>query len=373
MASLAIVGFSTAMETGQCVVEPLRRSTVTLERSQTSRSVPKVKGSGRRTRQVCAGVDMIETKISKSATPEELMVVISSSLSYHRWRSIEGCPRVDGLDEMICLQIDLMRWERKNFGLQPSYTSALGIIEELGELEDAQDDEDEWADAIGDTLVFACNLATKNALDFSTMINVAYVAKSAKMDKMLGKLGKLAHVTLKADQGIRDYADRDVARRDIGIVLYRVVSSVVRYASMCGHDVRVIMSRVAREVMRREWWADSRMGVPVFVEGQTVDVVKNEDAEVLDFPATAIIDHTLREGLGKLPTSKDLFEAIFKKFPKLDRIEVITDGNGCHGKDLSVRVGKVGMSIPGISAGIRECMDRIGLNGFSFEVIEGNP
>lgn len=206
---------------------------------------------------------MIETKIYKSATAEERRVACSSALIYARWRSLEGCPRVAGFDAMTCLQIDLLRWERKNFGLQPSYTSALGVIEEVGELEDAQDDEDEWADAIGDIMIYACNLCSKNALDFGTMMQVAYDARPAPMVGILGKLGKLAHVVLKADQGIRHYADRDVARRDIGIVLYRVVSSVVRYATMCGHDPREIMAEVAREVMKREWWANPGMGVPI--------------------------------------------------------------------------------------------------------------
>lgn len=85
---------------------------------------------------------MIETKISKAATSEELRIVVSSMLSYAKWRSLDGCPRAAGFNELQCLQVDLMRWERKNFGLAESYTSALGVIEEVGELEDAQDDED---------------------------------------------------------------------------------------------------------------------------------------------------------------------------------------------------------------------------------------
>ena len=203
---------------------------------------------------------MIETKISKTATSKEMLVSKCMVARYQYWRALDGCPRKAGFPEIRCLQIDLMRWERKNFGLAASYTSALGIVEEVGELEDAQDDEDEWTDAIGDILIYACNLCSKNGLDFDTILEISLEERPWKMRGMLGKLGLLAHVTLKADQGIRGYDDRDVARRDLGIVLYRVISSVVRYALLCGHDAKEIFVEVSAKVMKRDWGADSRLG-----------------------------------------------------------------------------------------------------------------
>ncbi len=205
------------------------------------------------------------TKIFATTTAEELQAAESAIAAYSEWRSLEGCPQDAGLSAMACLQVYLMRWERRNFGLQPPWASALGIVEEFGELMDAINEvSTEGAqDAIGDILVFACGLCSKIGIDFGVTLSLA-VHWASGQPTILGQAtsaaGWLAHVTLKTSQKIRGYQDPAAAKRDSAIAIGRVVRAVVCMAAADGFDARETFIEVAGMVLRRDWVEDSERG-----------------------------------------------------------------------------------------------------------------
>ncbi len=203
---------------------------------------------------------MIETKLSQTATPSSLVCFKSAREAFNRYAACNGDPRTEKLSPIECLQIDLMRWERKNFGLQPAYTSALGIVEEFGEFQESET-RDQWIDAIGDIMVFASNLCTKNRLDMGSIIHMAESMIDDSSTWTHGALcGQLAHVTLKAGQGIRGYDDVDVVRRDTCIVIFRMVQKLSVIASPVGWTVGEILVKVGTAVMGRSWVSDALTG-----------------------------------------------------------------------------------------------------------------
>jgi hypothetical protein len=129
-------------------------------------------------------------------------------------------------------QVELCRWQVRNFGPQPATMYALGVAEEFGEFGTASTIEDEH-DAIGDVLIYACQLATTQRLAWSECSNPRpFLTRQASSG---AAVGLLCHVTLKAAQGIRGLGDPELAR----------------FASFI---------ETAAKVVRRDWKRDASAG-----------------------------------------------------------------------------------------------------------------
>ncbi len=203
---------------------------------------------------------MTETKISKKATDEELALAVTARDAFDTYGGIDGDPREEGLTELRCLQVDLIRWEVHNFSTQPPWTTTLGIFEELGELVEAigEAQDEEVIDAIGDFMVYSVNLCTKMRLDFYNIMAHAdnLLGSRTGMDTLIEiwkNVGKLSHVILKSEQKIRGYEDKAVTRRDACIVIARLVSAVTELAFTNDISTEATLLGVAKEVMQRDW------------------------------------------------------------------------------------------------------------------------
>lgn len=212
---------------------------------------------------------MIDTKISKTATNDELELAVQSQLAYSEWRAVDDDPREHGYSDLRCLQIDLIRWEVHNFGTQAQWTSALGMFEELGELLEAigEADDEEINDAFGDFMTFTVNLATKIGLDFECIMDHAHsqVGRLSGLDTLTAiwkSVGALSHVLLKEEQKVRGYDDRNVKRRDAAIVLGRMVSAVNELAFAADISAEAVLFHVAHGVMQRDWVKYPLTGFP---------------------------------------------------------------------------------------------------------------
>lgn len=86
----------------------------------------------------------------------------------------------------VALQTDLATWQNRNFGVQPATNLTLGVAEEVGELcravlkgeqkirgmDDREAQRTAVSDALGDILIYACQVATAFRLDLGTIFQL---------------------------------------------------------------------------------------------------------------------------------------------------------------------------------------------------------
>jgi hypothetical protein len=156
-------------------------------------------------------------------------------------------------DDSDTPQVLLARWQVANFGGATLWQMALGVAEELGELAGAGTPAD-VRDAIGDTMIYACQHATLCRLAFSSIVDDGSFRWA---DKEIGQgAGLLAHVTLKAEQRIRGMDDPEAARFGAYLALLAVVDEVRN----CDAESWECFTETAAKVMRRDWRADAVTG-----------------------------------------------------------------------------------------------------------------
>lgn len=153
-------------------------------------------------------------------------------------------------DPWAARQVELARWQARNFGTPSDADITLGIVEEIGEWIETSTGSVEEIDAIGDVLIYCCQLATSNRLDFRTLIE----ATKARPDITI-HVGRLAHAVLKTHQGIRGFDDRDFSRRRIANALTGIAAS---FNADC--DTRGAFFSISAEVLKRDWTANKLTG-----------------------------------------------------------------------------------------------------------------
>lgn len=110
------------------------------------------------------------------------------------------------------LQQRVGSWSRANFGDNRGIgplAPLLGLAEELGEMELADDDE-AWLDAVADTTIFLLDLLYRCNISVS---GFPVIVKYYCEDTLPARIGEVNHVVLKRIQGIRGY-DEDVKYGD---------------------------------------------------------------------------------------------------------------------------------------------------------------
>lgn len=153
------------------------------------------------------------------------------------------------------LQVELARWQVRNFGPANALHLALGVCEEVGELMSASTDA-ERDDAIGDVAVYACQLATLHRLAWGKVITSHWEQAPAASVAA----GRLAHVTLKAAQGIRGLDDPEAARFATFLALADVARSLGFWSVDGRQGVWTLFLWVAGKVMARDWVASPTTG-----------------------------------------------------------------------------------------------------------------
>ncbi len=156
-------------------------------------------------------------------------------------------------DPWGALQDRLYRWQVATYGLPQPAMLCLGVVEEVGELDDA-DSYAEEADAIADVTIFAVQLATCYRLDAGALIDWAHPTDEVGWR---GTLGRLSHAVLKSEQGIRGLGNKEAARQAVARQLLDVFSLCLSWASESGTieyraDYLHLVEVVAGQVMARK-------------------------------------------------------------------------------------------------------------------------
>lgn len=159
-------------------------------------------------------------------------------------------------DLWSAVQVQLYRWQVRNFDLQPASRFVLGIVEEVGELGEAAESGDEEAilDAIGDICVYATQLANAHRLDFGVLLLATSERQPTQPVDVT--LGRIAHAVLKTEQRIRGYDNPEKGRREVAENLVSVLYRLRDQALILGSDLEEVYATVAARVLQRDWKAD---------------------------------------------------------------------------------------------------------------------
>lgn len=200
----------------------------------------------------------METKVASDVAAAEDEAV----LGY-----LEGAQ--EGLEEEYKFWVNLQQeqgaWQVKNFGEGHKHWPLLGLIEELGELQDSLHeesaatlrrhviDESAFKDAVGDIFIYATDVCNKWGWNLAHVVGLAKAAPRP-VKRMAVALGKLAHAQLKYEQGIRgskqEYEDKVLAAV-VTALSYPIASSAKRDIPL-----EQTVDEVWAKVSKRDWVAN---------------------------------------------------------------------------------------------------------------------
>lgn len=144
------------------------------------------------------------------------------------------------------LQIDLARWQVRNFGGCDAREMALGICEEIcceWVTALAIGSEPELLDAVGDALIFLAQLLTLNRLSIGPLLK--YASTHPVGDPVV-QAGNLAHIVLKRAQKIRTQRSDEEYRELLSMQAHAIVRSF-------GMDARHAFVETSKTVLARDW------------------------------------------------------------------------------------------------------------------------
>jgi hypothetical protein len=162
---------------------------------------------------------------------------------------------MDDLEMLKTMQAEAAIWTRYNFPDQRTYQPLLGMVEELGELWDAETTSLQL-DALADMLIFATNFCTHLGLDVVEVwqhrrpFSISGTQGHARA--MSSALGRVAHCQLKQEQGIR--GDQETHRRNLSNELGALFSVLDDRARSFGEGVVALAFRVWREEVKPRNW-----------------------------------------------------------------------------------------------------------------------
>lgn len=165
--------------------------------------------------------------------------------AFEEYAAIEATdPRVAKMPTLQRVQIRQAAWQNRNFGYQPPERMVLGLVEEIGEYEEAPGLAEE-DDAIGDICIYAAALCTAFRLDLHTIVALPPITVYPCGDPR--PVGRIAHAVLKHVQNIRKMT-RDQAGAAIVENLRHVLGAL---------ETRENLERIATEtadrVFLRNW------------------------------------------------------------------------------------------------------------------------
>jgi hypothetical protein len=161
------------------------------------------------------------------------------------------------------LQEENKVWATHNFGnvnRTYAYHPLLGIIEELGELEQALYDmytSDIW-DAIGDVMIYMADYCNRMDLDLDMISKQDLDITLDCHIEVFRILGKLCHAQLKLEQGIR--GDDDVHITTISEYLAVIITALKDICNRYNWEFMCVVSNVWDLVSKRDWKKNTETG-----------------------------------------------------------------------------------------------------------------
>jgi len=205
-------------------------------------------------------------------------------------------------DPISNLQVRLSRWGTQFSGIDGEVACVLGQGEEIGELVEAvagkledpgsfsmEGSGDKWYenaskgqvgalehifDAIGDILIYSCQLASNLQLDFSTILREGEglkqkAAKNTSEDlaelgwALLGltaATGRIQHATLKNKQKLRGYDNELKYKTEVLDGMVQIARFCTQISEQLNEKVFTVFFQVSERVMRRDWKKNSLTG-----------------------------------------------------------------------------------------------------------------
>ncbi len=160
-------------------------------------------------------------------------------------------------DPIDAVQVSLCRWQRNRFGLQAEthdLRMACGVVEEMGETFLADESAEDALDGLGDSIVFAAQLATSNRLAIGPIITLARALAGRTSTPPIVAAAMLTQVVLKGSQKIRGLDDANLFRTRLVGALAQCIAITLTDVEIL-HSLRVdpagVFLIVAGEVMQR--------------------------------------------------------------------------------------------------------------------------
>lgn len=175
----------------------------------------------------------------------------ASRVKFNTYAGMDGTCEPFTVDQLSALQVQLARWETRNFGYQPAWTAALGIVEEIGELLAARN-ASEVEDGIGDVMIFATQLCTAYRLDFGVLLTARLAVPDA-MHALTIAAGFISRCILKEQQKIRDSLTQEACRERIAFGVYALICALSTAFPL--RDLPSIYAGVAVGVVLKRDWA----------------------------------------------------------------------------------------------------------------------
>lgn len=154
------------------------------------------------------------------------------------------------------MQAEQVAWSLKNFGNSPVHRPLLGIIEELGELQNAwnKKDKPEIIDAVGDVGIYMLAFCGKKGWDLQEFWDTRQVISAAVLDgywDVVPLMRACAHSQLKGEQNIRGgTAVHDEAMKcNLRCILWQLEE----IAKSVGSNFGAIITEVWAKVCLRDW------------------------------------------------------------------------------------------------------------------------
>lgn len=170
---------------------------------------------------------------------------------------------------LLMIQDEVGMWSWRNFGRQESRSvpslvlgslaPLIGIVEEVGELEEAEKDAD-VRDAVGDIGIYICDYSYREELELHVGIVDSADAGSTKNIALISAK-QLMHATLKHHQGIRGFEDEGVYRSVIIRSLHRMIAWLDFRCQKLFQDSFVdVVDETWQRVKKRNWKKNRKQG-----------------------------------------------------------------------------------------------------------------
>lgn len=157
------------------------------------------------------------------------------------------------------MQVRLARWQEELFSgvNHDDSIMALGVIEELGEAFDHDAEAEDAVDALGDVMVYAAQLCTRNRLAMSSIVALAnlYITEHLCHQSPIAIAGRLAHVVGKHEQRTRGLGPVNAYRPALVDALALMIAKALEDCTI-GHELVVdpagVFIAIGNEVMARK-------------------------------------------------------------------------------------------------------------------------
>ena len=157
---------------------------------------------------------------------------------------------------LTTLQLEQVAWVKYNFGERGAHQPLQGLVEELGELDEAlrRNDAEEIADSLADAMIYSADLCSAHGWDLG---EVWSNKRTSDTYSLLAWVGTLNHYLLKHEQGIRG-ATLDDACFALQVIVW-ILDTIAR-----GNNIDLVKTTwdTWTKVRERDWVKYPKTGLP---------------------------------------------------------------------------------------------------------------